>query len=50
MMKRLMFGATVVALSLVAAPAARAQVGVGVSAGLSMPTGDFGKAFKSGTA
>jgi opacity protein-like surface antigen len=48
MMKRLMFGATVVALSLVAAPAARAQVGVGVSAGLSMPTGDFGKAFKSG--
>jgi opacity protein-like surface antigen len=48
MMKRLMFGATVVALSLVAAPSARAQVGVGVSAGLSMPTGNFGKAFKSG--
>ena len=47
-MKRLMFGATVVALSLVAAPTARAQVGVGVSAGLSMPTGDFGDAFKSG--
>jgi len=48
MMKRLMFGASVVALSLVAAPTARAQVGVGVSAGLSMPTGDLGKAFKSG--
>ena len=47
-MKRLMFGATVVALSLVAAPSARAQVGVGVSAGLSMPTGNFGDAFKSG--
>jgi opacity protein-like surface antigen len=48
MMKRLMFGATVVALSLVAAPSARAQVGVGVSAGLSMPTGTLGDAFKSG--
>lgn len=48
MMKRLMLGAAVVGLSLVAAPAARAQVGVGVSAGLSMPTGDFGKSFKSG--
>ena len=47
-MKRLMFGASVVALSLVAAPTARAQVGVGVSAGLSMPSGDLGKAFKSG--
>jgi len=47
-MKRLMFGASVVALSLVAAPSARAQVGVGVSAGLSMPSGDLGKAFKSG--
>jgi len=48
MMKRLMLGAAVVGLSLVAAPAAHAQVGVGVSAGLSMPTGDFGKTFKSG--
>jgi opacity protein-like surface antigen len=48
MMKRIMFGAAVVGLSLVAAPTARAQVGVGVSAGLSMPTGDFGDAFKSG--
>ena len=47
-MKRLVLGAAVVALSLVAAPAAHAQVGVGVSAGLSMPTGDFGDAFKSG--
>lgn len=47
-MKRLMLGAAVVGLSLVAAPAAHAQVGVGVSAGLSMPTGDFGDAFKSG--
>jgi opacity protein-like surface antigen len=48
MMKRLIVGASVVALSLVAAPRAQAQFGVGVSAGLSMPTGDFGKAFKSG--
>ena len=48
MMKRLMLGAAVVGLSLVAAPRAQAQVGVGVSAGLSMPTGDFGKSFKSG--
>jgi hypothetical protein len=48
MMKRLMLGAAVVGLSLVAAPTAHAQVGVGVSAGLSMPTGDFGDSFKSG--
>jgi opacity protein-like surface antigen len=48
MMKRLMLGAAVVGLSLVAAPAAHAQVGVGVSAGLSMPTGDLGDSFKSG--
>lgn len=48
MMKRLMLGASVVALSLVAAPTAHAQAGVGVSAGISIPTGDFGKAFKSG--
>jgi opacity protein-like surface antigen len=48
MMKRIMFGASIVALSLVAAPRARAQVGVGVSAGVSVPTGDFGKDFKSG--
>jgi opacity protein-like surface antigen len=48
MMKRLMLGAAVVGLSLVAAPRAQAQVGVGVSAGLSMPTGNFGDAFKSG--
>ena len=48
MMKRLMLGAAVVGLSLVAAPAAHAQVGVGVSAGLSMPTGDLGNAVKSG--
>jgi hypothetical protein len=47
-MKRIMLGAAVVGLSLVAAPTARAQAGFGVSAGLSMPTGDFGKAFKSG--
>lgn len=48
MMKRLMLGASVVALSLVAAPTAHAQAGVGVSAGVSIPTGDFGKSFKSG--
>jgi opacity protein-like surface antigen len=48
MMKRLMLGAAVVGLSLVAAPTAHAQVGVGVSAGLSMPTGDFADTFKSG--
>ncbi|HWE41449.1 MAG TPA: outer membrane beta-barrel protein [Gemmatimonadaceae bacterium] len=48
MMKRLMLGAAVLGLSLVAAPRAHAQAGVGVSAGLSMPTGDFGKSFKSG--
>lgn len=48
MMKRLMFGASIVALSLVAAPRAHAQAGVGVSAGVSIPTGDFGKDFKSG--
>jgi opacity protein-like surface antigen len=48
MMKRLMLGAAVVGLSLVAAPAAHAQVGVGVSAGLSMPTGNFSDSFKSG--
>jgi opacity protein-like surface antigen len=48
MMKRLILGASVVALSLVAAPAAHAQVGVGVSAGLSLPTGDFNKEVKSG--
>lgn len=47
-MKRLMLGASVVALSLVAAPTAHAQAGVGVSAGISIPTGDFGKEFKSG--
>jgi opacity protein-like surface antigen len=48
MMKRLMLGAAVVGLSLVAAPRAQAQVGVGVSAGLSMPTGDLADSFKSG--
>ena len=48
MMKHLMLGASVVALSLVAAPAAHAQAGVGVSAGISIPTGEFGKSFKSG--
>jgi len=48
MMKHLVLGASVVALSLVAAPTARAQAGVGVSAGISIPTGDFGKAVKSG--
>lgn len=48
MMKHLLLGASVVALSVVAAPAARAQAGVGVSAGISLPTGDFGKAYKSG--
>lgn len=47
-MKRLILGASVVALSLVAAPTAQAQVGLGVSAGLSMPTGDFADAVKSG--
>lgn len=47
-MKRLILGASVVALSLVAAPTAHAQVGVGVSAGLSLPTGDFGDIVKSG--
>ena len=47
-MKRLMLGASVVALSLVAAPAAQAQAGVGVSAGISIPTGDFAKGVKSG--
>ena len=48
MMKRLILGASMIALSLVAAPNAHAQVGLGVSAGLSMPTGDFGKTVKSG--
>jgi opacity protein-like surface antigen len=48
MMKRLIVGASVVALSLVAAPTAHAQVGFGVSAGLSMPTGDLGDIAKSG--
>ena len=48
MMKRLILGASVVALSLVAAPTAHAQLGVGVSAGLSLPTGDLGKGVKSG--
>jgi len=48
MMKRLMLGAAVVGLSLVAAPTAHAQVGVGVSAGASIPTGDFGKEAKTG--
>lgn len=48
MMKRLILGASVVALSLVAAPTAHAQVGFGVSAGLSMPTGDLGDIAKSG--
>jgi len=48
MMKRLMLGAAVVGLTLVAAPTAHAQVGVGVSAGLSMPTGDLGDSYKSG--
>lgn len=47
-MKRLMLGASVVALSLVAAPTAHAQVGVGVSAGVSIPTGDLGNSVKSG--
>jgi opacity protein-like surface antigen len=48
MMKRLMVGASLVALSLAAAPAARAQVGVGVSAGLSIPTSDLGNVAKTG--
>ena len=48
MKKRLILGASVVALSLVAAPTAHAQVGFGVSAGLSMPTGDLGKIANSG--
>jgi opacity protein-like surface antigen len=48
MMKRLILGASVIALSLVAAPNAQAQVGLGVSAGLSMPTGDLGDQLKSG--
>jgi len=48
MMKRLMLGAAVVGLSLVAAPSAHAQVGVGISAGASIPTGDFGKDTKTG--
>ncbi len=47
-MKHLVLGASVVALSLVAAPAARAQASVGVSAGISIPTGDFGNVAKSG--
>jgi opacity protein-like surface antigen len=48
MMKRLILGASVVALSLVAAPDAHAQVSVGVSAGASLPSGDFGDQVKTG--
>ena len=48
MMKRLILGASVVALSLVAAPTAQAQVGFGVSAGPSLPKGDIQDIVKSG--
>ena len=48
MMKRLVIAASAVALSFAAAPTAHAQVHVGVSAGASIPTGDFGKDFKTG--
>ena len=48
MMKRLMIGASVVALSLVGAPTAHAQVSVGVSAGASLPMSDLKDVVKTG--
>lgn len=48
MVKRLILGASVVALSLVAAPTARAQVGFGISAGASLPRGDIQDVVKTG--
>jgi opacity protein-like surface antigen len=48
MIKRLMFGVSVVALSMTVASTAQAQVHFGMSAGVSMPTGTFGDVVKSG--
>lgn len=48
MMERLVVAASAIVLSFAAAPTANAQVHVGVSAGASIPTGDFGKDFKTG--
>lgn len=48
MMKRVMTGAAVVALSLVAAAPARAQAHLGISAGASVPTGAFGDGVDAG--
>lgn len=48
MTKRIMLGVAAVALSLVAAAPAHAQAHVGISAGASFPTGDFGNAVNSG--
>jgi opacity protein-like surface antigen len=48
MLKRLMFGVSAVALSMVFAGSAQAQAHVGVSAGVSMPTSSFGDSFKTG--
>lgn len=48
MTKRIMLGVAAVALSLAAAAPAHAQTHVGISAGASFPTGDFGNSFNSG--
>jgi opacity protein-like surface antigen len=48
MIKRLMFGVSAVALSMIAASPAHAQAHFGVSAGVSMPLSTFGDAVKSG--
>lgn len=48
MTKRLMFGITAVALSLAVAAPAHAQAHFGISAGASLPTGDFGDAADAG--
>lgn len=48
MLKRLMFGVSVVALSMIVASTAQAQGHFGVSAGVSMPTSTFGDVVKAG--
>jgi hypothetical protein len=48
MTKRSMFGVAAVALSLAIAAPAQAQAHFGLSAGASVPTGDFGNAANSG--
>ncbi|NUQ91514.1 MAG: outer membrane beta-barrel protein [Gemmatimonadaceae bacterium] len=48
MTKRIMLGVAAAALSLAVAAPAHAQAHIGVSAGASFPTGDFGDAVSSG--